>query len=62
MQNPFIATSPLAGLPQVRRGVVSKRSSSYDVTGGNKDFKTVPASDTCVMADIKGAGCIKHMW
>lgn len=62
MTHSFIPTSPMAGLPMVRRGVVSKRSSSYDVTGGNKDFKTVPAGETCVMADVKGAGCIKHMW
>ncbi|WP_026622307.1 hypothetical protein M728_003744 (plasmid) [Ensifer sp. WSM1721] len=62
MTLPFIPTSPLAGLPLVRPGVRSKRQSSYDATGGNKDFKIVPAGQTQVMADIDGAGCIKHMW
>jgi len=58
----FIATSPLAGLPVVRPGVVSKRQSSYDVTGGNKDYRTIPQGQTEVLAQIKGAGCIKHIW
>lgn len=58
----FLATSPLAGLPIVRPGVRSKRQSSYDITGGNKDFCIVPPGATEVMADIDGAGCIKHMW
>jgi hypothetical protein len=62
MSQNFIPTSPLAGLPIVRPGVRSKRQSSYDVSGGNKDFKTVPAGTTAVMAEIAGAGCIKHMW
>jgi Protein of unknown function (DUF2961) len=62
MPNTFASTSPLAGLPLVRRGVRSKRSSSYDRTGGNRDFFVVPAGETAVMADIAGTGCIKHMW
>ena len=60
MTSPFIATSPLAGLPIVRRGARSKRQSSYDVTGGNQDFRTVPAGATEVMAQIEGAGAIKQ--
>ena len=62
MPTPFTSSSPLAGLPHIKRGVRSKRSSSYDVTGGNRDFKTVPPGQTQVLAEISGAGCIKHMW
>jgi hypothetical protein len=58
----FLSSSPLAGLPHIKRGVRSKRESSYDRSGGNRDFKTVPAGETAVMAEITGAGCIKHMW
>ena len=62
MTTAFASTSPLAGLPLVRRGTRSKRSSSYDRTGGNRDFLVVPAGETGVLAEIEGAGCIKHMW
>ena len=50
MPTPFLSSSPLAGLPHIKRGVRSKRSSSYDVTGGNRDFKTVPPGATQVLA------------
>ena len=54
-------TSPLAGLPRIKAGR-SRRESSWDRTGGNRDFKTVPAGETHVLADIEGAGVIEHMW
>jgi len=38
------------------------RSSSYDRTGGNKDFIKVPARGKAVLADVKGPGCITHIW
>ena len=55
------STSPLGGLPYVK-DAVSKRESSYDKTGGNRDFWRVEPGETSVMADVKGAGCIKHIW
>lgn len=40
----------------------AKRISSYDRTGGNKDNITIPVKSTAVLANIKGAGIIKHIW
>ncbi|PTQ09799.1 hypothetical protein CLG96_11505 [Sphingomonas oleivorans] len=62
LRNPFLPASPLAGLPIIRRGVTSHRASSWDRTGGNRDFYQVQPGETCVMAEIEGAGSIKHMW
>ena len=53
--------SPLAGLPFVKQAR-SLRESSWDRTGGNRDFDVVPAGETAVMADIQGSGSIKHIW
>jgi D-arabinan exo alpha-(1,3)/(1,5)-arabinofuranosidase (non-reducing end) len=40
----------------------SKRVSSYDISGGNHDWIDIPAGDTVVIADIKEAGIIRHIW
>ncbi len=40
----------------------SGRASSWDTTGRNSDSWTIPAGQTCVLADIKGPGCINHLW
>jgi hypothetical protein len=53
--------SPLGGLPFVKQAR-TLRSSSWDRTGGNRDFDTVPAGETAVIADIPGSGAIKHIW
>ncbi len=39
-----------------------KRVSSYDRTGGNKDYYTVNANETVNICDIGGSGCITHIW
>ncbi|HZG74306.1 MAG TPA: glycoside hydrolase family 172 protein [Paenibacillus sp.] len=39
-----------------------KRLSSYDVTGGNKDFLTVRPGETVDIGRIDGSGCITHIW
>lgn len=57
----FQPNSPMSGLPFVRN-ISSRRESSYDRSGGNKDFFVVEAGSTCVMADIKGPGAVKHIW
>lgn len=54
-------TSPLAGLPHVKSGR-SRRSSSWDQTGGNRDFAVVAPGETHVLADIEGSGIIEHIW
>jgi len=38
------------------------RFSSYDTTGRNADRWTIPAGKSRVLADIKGPGCITHIW
>ena len=39
-----------------------RRASSWDRTGKNADRFTIEAGKTAVIADIKGAGCIRHIW
>ncbi len=58
----FINHSPMSGIPLIRHGVRSKRASSYDVTGGNKDFWQVAPSETAIMMDIQGCGTLRHIW
>jgi len=53
--------SPLSGLA-VLRDARTRRVSSFDRTGGNADFITIPAGETVELADIKGAGVIRHIW
>ena len=39
-----------------------KRVSSYDKTGGNRDFIIVSPSEKKEFARLEGAGCVKHIW
>lgn len=59
--NSWTSTSPLGGLMFIKEAR-SFRFSSYDKTGGNRDFWEVPAGEETVIADIKGCGCIRHIW
>ncbi len=52
---------PLAGLSTLRNAE-SKRISSYDRTGGNADFLKIAPKTTVTLAEIPGAGAVKHMW
>ncbi|GKX28228.1 hypothetical protein SH1V18_07080 [Vallitalea longa] len=40
----------------------SKRVSSYDKTGGNHDWMDLESGETKIVAQIKGAGIIRHVW
>jgi hypothetical protein len=40
----------------------TRRFSSWDVTGRNADAWTIEPGQTKVLADIKGPGCITHIW
>jgi hypothetical protein len=51
----------LASLPYLR-DYRSGRISSFDRTGGNRDWIDVPAGSTVTIAEIAGAGCIRHIW
>ena len=61
MDNIYPEASPLRGLP-VLRPFKRQRASSWDRSGGNRDFVSIPAGETAVVADIKGAGMITHIW
>ncbi len=57
-----IGNSSLADLARLRYGVRRERVSSWDRSGGNRDFLTLEPEQACIVAEIKGAGCIKHIW
>jgi hypothetical protein len=40
----------------------TKRISSYDRTGGNADCISIGANETTTIAQMQGAGIIKHIW
>jgi Protein of unknown function (DUF2961) len=41
---------------------VQKRSSSYDRTGGNEDYRPLDAGQTLTLLDAAGSGEITHVW
>ncbi len=55
---------PPAGLGQLylAREGKRRRQSSWDRSGKNADRYEVQPGETHVMADIEGAGCIRHIW
>lgn len=57
-----IGSSSLASLAQLREGVRRERISSWDRSGGNQDFWSFSPQEKRVIAEIEGAGCIKHIW
>jgi hypothetical protein len=46
----------------VLKNYQSKRISSWDRTGGNRDWITISPGDKAILADIKGPGCIRHIY
>jgi hypothetical protein len=52
---------PLRGLARLRQAR-SRRSSSYDRTGGNLDFVWIQPGEAATILDAQGAGCITHIW
>lgn len=61
MNRLWMPNSPLGGLP-ILKDAVSKRESSYDKTGGNRDFWVLEKGETATVMDVEGCGCIKHIW
>ena len=45
-----------------RRRARRNRISSYDIKGGNADFVIIAPGESRVLCDMKGAGCITHIW
>ena len=53
--------SPLDGLANLSNAI-SRRASSADRSGGNADWVPLKAGSSATLADIKGAGSIRHIW
>lgn len=51
----------LASLARLRR-YKSRRLSSWDRKGGNRDNVVIEPGETVVLGEIAGAGCVKHIW
>ena len=51
----------LAGLARLR-DFERHRLSSWDRSGGNADALRIRAGDTASLGEIRGAGCVKHVW
>lgn len=51
----------LKDLPLIQ-DALRRRSSSFDRTGGNRDFVSIPPGGRVVLADIIGPGRITHLW
>jgi hypothetical protein len=57
------AQSPLEGVTTIKKGVISKRISSYDRSGGNNDrIENIEPGQKVTIAEIEGAGMINHIW
>ena len=52
----------LRELTKIKKGLRTGRASSWDRTGGNADRWILKAGETKMLADIKGSGCITHIW
>ena len=57
----MIGMTTLASLPRLR-DCISRRISSYDVSGGNHDCWRIEPGEARTLAEVEGAGCIKHLW
>jgi hypothetical protein len=53
---------PLGNIYQIKKGIQTKRISSYDRTGNNLDCIRIQAGEIAEIAAITGAGIIKHIW
>ncbi|MCK4318091.1 hypothetical protein KAW53_04935, partial [Candidatus Bathyarchaeota archaeon] len=51
----------LPDLPRLRNHK-RKRFSSYDRTGGNRDYIVVDPGEMATLAEMEGPGCVKHIW
>lgn len=58
----MIGSGALANLAKIDNSVRTRRASSWDVTGGNRDFVVVPPGSEATLADIAGAGKVTHIW
>ncbi|UVI33380.1 glycoside hydrolase family 172 protein [Paenibacillus spongiae] len=52
----------LSGISKQGSGIRTRRISSYDRTGGNRDCIRIEPGETAVIADMKGSGIVRHIW
>jgi hypothetical protein len=52
----------MQGITRIRKGIKTKRLSSFNRKGSNFDFIQIPAGTTKDIAVIEGAGVIRHIW
>ncbi|MEK3888140.1 glycoside hydrolase family 172 protein [Bacillus sp. FSL K6-3431] len=53
---------PLGNIYQIKADIKTKRVSSYDKTGGNSDKIVIESGEISEIANINGAGIVKHIW
>src|SRR5581483_10598737 len=58
---PGLGTTVYIRLP-LRRAVSSRRSSSWDRTGGNRDRCELQPGERAILLEAAGAGCVRHLW
>jgi hypothetical protein len=49
-------------LALIRSGRKAGRCSSWDITGRNQDYWKLRPGESKILADLKGPGCITHIW
>ncbi len=59
--DPAWGAGPLGRLPLLR-AVSSRRSSSWDRTGGNRDRCELQPGERAILLEAAGAGCVRHLW
>jgi hypothetical protein len=57
-----LGASSLADLPRLRPGVRRERLSTWDRSGGNRDWWVLAPGERRLLGDIAGAGRISHIW
>ncbi|MGV3615687.1 MAG: glycoside hydrolase family 172 protein [Fimbriimonas sp.] len=56
-----MSQGPLANIAKIV-DARSRRISSYDRKGGNGDLIPIPQGETVTIAEMEGAGIVKHIW
>ncbi len=54
--------SELSDITRIQHNVKSKRVSSYDTTGGNRDWVVIKKGEKQTIFEASTAGVIKHIW
>lgn len=58
-----VSGNDMMELAKIKSGIKSKRISSYDTTGGNRDHLTnIKPGEKRTLFNVKGAGAINHIW